>query len=1310
MNMLDSNTTIFFRTVDYKVFEDGYLFKLMDTERTAQYQLVFAPFSLYPSVLMLDFLMADVNRSATVNTDLITAIREDLSSGNLTDFIVLGERDGEDGGILEDVSELFTKIDKEGASDEISFSTRITNRKKLQTVSNISFSRDILKNMGKLTQSDIAFRVDRDGLVVDKIGSANRDYISGLDIAKELQGARPFRKGGEVSNTLGEYFRPYRVGSDIIGGGLQALRTDVFGLNVTGSSIVANRTSHHKGFVEGNSILATRDFNKGIMYTDYKLLDFYIEIIPRYLKVMRPEILANRIINNSHMTALDNQILMDRDVSNDMFVREVLDFTRDNHNKELLSENSILLGKKKAPQYPTHMHYTGVGDRLNREEMYFQAVSDALRDIVVGDLVKSYDTLRFERDVTNALETLKDKLLGYRDEQQSKNLPMHIEQTMLTAHRDIFEKMFIQDSLDVGSRFYLVNAHIDKNRPQGERKYDNVLHLSHEQPQGSRDVLQNTHLFNTKCDNVIALRDVSNELMVNVSDEFDRDNRSGLYLPKEQQQGYRTEKQLDIQESVDGTRDSAKGLHLATSTIWQKDNIKELLLLNQQSFDRDSEKSMYLEYTKMYDRVKRKLMHLRDEWLEILINGGELPENKTWEGLLMEDMIFGELLDSPAWVEEYHIMGDLTSSKIGVITADLLEGAKQKIQALIDSEILLSSREGDIAGDIISINYEAMVDIREGNVTHTDIEGTREDSEAMVVEYPDLMAHKVTIPKYGWLEELEQPLGYLEDREGTIDSANVLGERPNVIGGNLDDNMQLGNRHNISESTLDDRVDMADREQSIGHITQEEVLATRQDSNADINSDNVLATRQDSEGIISYDHAIGGKDSKEAMILHDEKSTGSLWNREGTLLENIKNLFGSAVERISSFFKGDWMGTKRDREAHIYESGYEGTKADHEGHTIKDSETIGTKADYEGHTIKDSETMGTRDVQDGYSEHSTIEGERGNIQATVDDREYMGHKNERDGLLDSEEYTAEIPRKNATLEEIQFAELKGRLASAITDFIFAYSEEKEIEGLNAILTSVKQDRAFTLMSHLEGYREEKFGTVEEQIQATPEKLGDVIKGIMATPEKYGIQMDGSLLGQGVLHDYNDDLLKEGMDVEQWDDSYGFGVPDDYDPLDPFNNYYPYTSDYTSHELAQRVSWTQTSGFNFKPNTDIIQLTTDRDSIAVADVVGDNYKFSVDFCVKGNKDTAVDIVVKYMSADDYYIFRVNGGDRQGTLDMTDNMQLYRVQHGQYQPVGYAMSPHKWQKNTWHRVEVSLMENGTKLLIKVDDRVQYDMRGY
>ena len=1287
-----SDTTIFFRTIDYKVFQNGYLFKLMDTDRHAEYKLAFAPFSLYPSVLMLDFILADTGRSATINDDLVNAVREELSSGNLSEIVILGSRDDESGGFLVDPSKVFSKTDGGGILLETGEGTRITNRKKLQTVSNVSFSRDIINGMGKLSESDVAFRIDNGCLIVDKMDSANREYVSGLDIATALQGARPYRFGGSVSSTLGTYFRPYRVGASINGNSITSSRTDVFGLSNIGSSIISSRTSSHNGFISEISKTAHRDIRKGIMYTDHNPLDFYVEVIPRYLKVMRPEILANRIINNSNMTALDNKILADRNVSNDMFVKKLLDSTKI-LSKDTHVENSIALGKKKAPQYPSHMHYVGEGDRLNREDVYFQAVGDALRDIVGGDLVKSYDTLRFERDISNALDIIRDKVLGDREIQQNREVPTVIEQSMLKAYRDIFDDMFIQKELEVGSRFYLVKAFVDENRPQGIRKYDNVLHLSHNQPQGSRDVLQNSHLHNTKYDNVVALRDYSHELMVNVSDEFTRDNKSGLLLPKEQHQAYRSDKSLDIQESVDSTRVNGKQTHLATSTIWERDSIKELLLLNSQGYERDSEKSMHIEYSKTYERVKRKLMHLRDEWLDILINGGELPENDTWEGLLMEDMIFGELLDSPAWVEECQILGDHNNSKIGVITADFLEGTKQKIQALLDSGILLSTREGDIAGDIIAINYEAMVDIREGQILEGHSEGTREEPEAMVVEYPDLMADKVTIPKYGWLDELENPLGYIEDREGQILSENHMATRPDSHG-YVEDDCKLATRPDMHNGDLTDNTVLADRGSKDGAINDDDRLATRVDYTEGGGTESVLASRVETEGTVLDNVSMAGKGERDAVLEESGSKAGSLWNRESSLMDNIKNMLGTLVERVSSIFKGSWMGTKDN----------------HEALSIDESSTIGTKADHEGITIKDSETMGSQFNRDGVLSNSTIEGARGNIQATVDDADYTGYKTERDAELDSEEYTADIPRKHATLEEMQFAELKGRLANAIVDFIFAHSEEKEVEGLNAIITAVKQDRAFTLMSHLEGYREERHGVVDEQIQATPEKLGDVIQGILATPEKYGIHMDGSALGQGVLHDYNDDLLKEGTDVEYWGDSYGFGVPDDYDPLDPFNNYYPYTSDYTSHELTQKVSWTKTDGFNFKPDTDIIQLDTDKDSIAVADVSGDNYKFAVDFCVKGNKDTAVDIVVRYTDKDNYYIFRINGGDRAGTLNMTDNMQLYKVQHGVYSPVGYPMSPHQWKKNTWHRVEVSVMENGTKLLIKVDDRVQYDMRGY
>lgn len=1293
--MLESKSTLLFRTVDYRVFKDGYLFKLMDTDRRTSYKLAFVPFSLHPSVLMLDFLMADVNRGATLHDDLMSMVREDLSSGSISEFIVLGSPNDEKDAIIDGTLFELGKLDKQGVLSETGDGTRIHNKKKLHKVSNVALSRDIVKELGKLSHTDIAFRIDRDKLVIDRVGSANRDYVSGLDISRSDVASRQSSFCGVVSKELGVYFRPYRKDTFIDVDIKQGKRHDVFGLGILDSTFTAERFDKHILTVNSEYSLAVRDITKGFMYTDYKPLDFYVEIIPRYLKIMRPEILASRIINNSRMTALDNTIFADRNLQNDMFIKEVIDVTRDKL-KDMAIEDTILLGKKKAPQYPTHMHFVGNGDRLKREDMYLQAVGDAVRDIVGGDLVKDFDTLRFEREITNSLELLKERLQGYREEQKNKERPATIERTIITAYRDIVEKAYIEKDRPVGNRFYLVKAMVNEDRPQGARKYDNVLHLSHNQPLSSRDVTQNTHLYDTKCDKSQALRDYSSQLIKSTSELYHRDKMSGLYVPTEQQQAYRKKKDMTLEAGIDGVKDIVKkdkDTFITRLTNGERDRFKDLLLINSGEYERDSTKKLHLEYSQIYDRVKRKLMHLRDEWLDILINGGELPENDMWDAILMDDMLFGELLDSPAWIEEYIMVGDAMNSKLGVITADFLEGTKAKIQALIDSDILLSSREGDVPGEIISINYEALAVDSEGIVVEDTHTGERGTSEGIPVEYPDLMAHKVTIPKYGWLDELENPLGYLEERGGVLNKDTTQGDRAETEG-HVEESEQLATRPDLHDS----------------HLSKDMLMGGRFTKDATLDDDELMATRGDTYATVHTDSVMADRGEIEAILTEPELKSGKLWDKESTLMVNMRNLLGTAIDRATSFFSKVWMGTKADRGGFTDDSPTMGTKKDKGAIPNTDLSTMGTKVEREGISVKESETMGTKVDREGNADSVTMEAGRDDIQAEVDDSDYTGSKVIKGGIIQDDTLMASKPSKHATLEEMKYAELKGRLASAVVDFIFAQNSEKEAEGLQEIVTAVKEERAFTLMEHIEGYREERYGTIEEQLVATPEKLGDVIKGILATPEKYGIHLDGSMLGQGVLHDYNDDLLSEGNDVEGWSGGYGFGVPDDYDPLDPFNNYYPYTSDYTSHELAQAVSWTKNDDFEFKADTDIIKLSTTKDSIAVADVSGDNYKFSVDFCVKGNKDTAVDIVVRYTNEHNYYVFRINGGDRAGVLDMSDNMQLYKVAYGEYSPVGYPMSPHKWVKGTWHRVEISLLENGSKLLIKVDDRVQYDMRGY
>lgn len=388
----------------------------------------------------------------------------------------------------------------------------------------------------------------------------------------------------------------------------------------------------------------------------------------------------------------------------------------------------------------------------------------------------------------------------------------------------------------------------------------------------------------------------------------------------------------------------------------------------------------------------------------------------------------------------------------------------------------------------------------------------------------------------------------------------------------------------------------------------------------------------------------------DRYVYSHEQSHAERWFREG---QGFDKLFGSAIERLS--------------------------------YSEDDQASYGSSDAYQSYIVKDGETFGSKLADPAGTHEMTFEAVTEERLSKMDQEMHEGIANAR--LSEMEE------------PESLMASFEERCSQAIMGFIFADRPERRSEYLQELYAFLPERTA-----HLMEYYHHAKMEPSEGFEVT-----DHLFAHQEAASTYIPVMD--TMAQGLIFDYSDDLLDQGMNPEDWEG--GLGVPEDYDPNDPFNVYYPYSKDMDALELSQADEW---KSFG--------QGEWDRDPLlgkfyakeAAKDISGwfrnnflaDTYKFSVDFKVEsGADDNGAGIIFKYYDELNYWMFMVHGGNRDNSLDMRTPMQLYRVVAGQVQPMGSPMQPFKWEKDKWYKLSVSVMDN--RLQIYTDSKLQYDLTG-
>ncbi|MCF7753452.1 hypothetical protein KQ941_03275 [Paenibacillus xylanexedens] len=305
-----------------------------------------------------------------------------------------------------------------------------------------------------------------------------------------------------------------------------------------------------------------------------------------------------------------------------------------------------------------------------------------------------------------------------------------------------------------------------------------------------------------------------------------------------------------------------------------------------------------------------------------------------------------------------------------------------------------------------------------------------------------------------------------------------------------------------------------------------------------------------------------------------------------------------------------------------------------------------------------------------------------------------------------ENQTREATFANARLSELQnpedtFATFEERCTQVITGFIFAERPEMRAEYLEQLFAFLPERTAHLMKIYHEAKVEGRASDVEvDSVLAYRDRITEGYLPLMDTT------------AQGLVFDYTDNLLDHGMNPEDWEG--GFGVPEEYDPHDPFNVYFPYSKEMDALELVQADDWVQFGGGDWKRDELLGKFYSENENSQINgwyrnNFLGDQYKFSVDFKVDENEkgDDGVGIIFKMQDTNNYWMFMVNGGDSTSALDMRTPMQLYHVVAGRKESVGSPMQPFKWERDRWYTISVSIIKG--KLQIYTDSKLQYDLTG-
>ncbi|WP_432776010.1 family 16 glycoside hydrolase [Brevibacillus gelatini] len=318
----------------------------------------------------------------------------------------------------------------------------------------------------------------------------------------------------------------------------------------------------------------------------------------------------------------------------------------------------------------------------------------------------------------------------------------------------------------------------------------------------------------------------------------------------------------------------------------------------------------------------------------------------------------------------------------------------------------------------------------------------------------------------------------------------------------------------------------------------------------------------------------------------------------------------------------------------------------------------------------------------------------------------IGEKSVRAGELpeDAWQNYAKLALEQCFVHEQMFAS-QPEAASTLLESILGFKQpDKAI--INADWIANHQERSVDLLSPLLGQKELAEAIITQYLAAQEERRhGHIEKPLFSVRDFKKAWSDRiEEVGQGFVYDYSKEVLEAGHDPEHW--SGGFAVPDTYDPHDPFNEYYPWTTNLNALELGQD-DWTRFGSGTWVQDRDQGKFISKSSSGNMSgfirnDFTYSDYQFEVDFKVDNPADgDSAGIVFKYFNDKNYWMFVASGGDASG---MPRPMQLFKVENGISTLYSTPMNPFAWEKEKWYTLRVSVV--GNRIRLWVDNSLQYD----
>ncbi|WP_238543243.1 family 16 glycoside hydrolase [Brevibacillus sp. BC25] len=318
----------------------------------------------------------------------------------------------------------------------------------------------------------------------------------------------------------------------------------------------------------------------------------------------------------------------------------------------------------------------------------------------------------------------------------------------------------------------------------------------------------------------------------------------------------------------------------------------------------------------------------------------------------------------------------------------------------------------------------------------------------------------------------------------------------------------------------------------------------------------------------------------------------------------------------------------------------------------------------------------------------------------------VAEKSARDGELQDDEWRkyAKLALEQTVLHE-QLIAYQPEAAAHLIESILSYRQPDQAV-MNADWIANNQERATSLLTQIMGKKELADAVILEYLAGQLDhRKGHIEQPLLSVRDYKKAWADRiEEIGQGLVYDYSNDVLEAEHDPEHW--SGGFSVPEAYDPHDPFNAYYPWTTDRNALAMGQD-NWTRFGSGTWEHNRDQGTFTHPKGSSGMSgyirnDFTYSDYQFEVDFKVDEPADgDSAGIVFKYHNDQNYWMFVVSDGSASG---MPRPMQLFKVENGRSTMYSTPMNPFSWEKEKWYTLRVWV--TGNRIRVWVDHNLQYD----